>query len=61
MSLFKQHRINKDNLAKLDALENDGMVDMMHSQLERFKSVNREIVRHYSPLYVWHRWLKAGA
>jgi hypothetical protein len=61
MSIFKQHRINKENLAKLDMLENDGMIDMMTIQFERFKTVNQGLVRSYSVLYVWHRWLKAEA
>lgn len=42
---------------QIEALENEGMLDMMIHQKQRWEHRNALFVKVYSPLYVWQKWL----
>ena len=42
------------NVEKLEALENEGMIDMMYHQFTRFQSVTWMA----RPIQQWERWIR---
>ena len=51
----------KDEVAeKIEALSNDGMLDLMLHQKKRWYNRNQLFVSVYSPLYVWQKWIASN-
>lgn len=48
---------NDEIVDKIEALENEGMIDMMIHQKNRWYNFNSLFVKSYSPLYVWQKWI----
>jgi hypothetical protein len=52
--MFKKRQARKELLAKLDALENKGMIDLMYHQFERYKRVT-----HFTMYQTqWASWIR---
>lgn len=50
---FKQDEV----VAKINKLENEGMIDLMLYQKQRWYKRNALFVSVYSQLYVWQKWI----
>ena len=48
---------NDEIVDKIEALENEGMIDMMIHQKNRWYNRNKLFASVYSSLYVWQKWV----
>lgn len=48
---------NDEVVEKIEALENEGMIDMILHQKRRWYNLNPLFVKVYSQYYVWRKWL----
>lgn len=48
---------NDEVVNKIEALENEGMIDLMIHQKKRWEKINSLMVKVYSNNYVWSKWI----
>lgn len=53
---FRRNNLEASNLQKIDDLENEGMIDMMFHQKQRFLSTHNNWINQNA---LWQKWIRS--